>query len=296
MYNTVAQIKLMSGGMSYAIQLSDGKFILVDGGTSFDMDGARLYKYLFDRSGGEKPIIAAWLFTHGHIDHIALASKFMTEYKDCIRIERILYNIPTGEDFNGYDAGSDDGIYENEWFEAVKLYPDAFVHEVHTGEVYNISGATVDVVTSAFDRYPDPPTNRNDTSAVYKITFENGVSFMLLGDAFGDRLSRLIDESSPIYRTEEQLKSDIMQVAHHGLAVVSSESQYEAVYELYRRIAPSVCFWPTFATRFYNDTWCQSEKYIYNRFLLDSVKERNFHSSQTVEINTDDMTVSLVEL
>ena len=292
-HTTVAQMKLDGAGMQYAIRLSDGKFILIDGGVDHDADRARLYRYLCERAEGERPVIAAWLFTHGHYDHVALAAHFMTEYRDAVTIERILYNIPAG-DFNGYDAGGVDGEYEEKWFEAVKLHPNALLHEVKTGEIFSFSGATVEVITSAEDRYPDPPTNRNQTSAVFKLTFESGRSFLVLGDAMGERLVNLIDPAFPVFCPEEKLKSDILQVAHHGLACAAAE-QYEAVRELYRRIAPSVAFWPTSAKRFYNDPWCQAEKHIYNRFLLSHAKERNFHLSQTVEVDTEDMSIAIVE-
>ncbi len=292
-HTTVAQLKLCGAGMCYAIRLSDGKFILVDGGVDHDADRARLYHYMKARTESGIPTVAAWLFTHGHYDHIALAAHFMTEYRDAVRIERILYNIPAG-DFNGYDAGGVDGEYEEKWFEAVKFHPNALLHEVKTGEVFEVSGATVEVIISAYDRYPDPPTNRNQTSAIFKLTFENGRSFMVLGDAMSERLVYLLDPASPIYCPAERLRSDILQVAHHGLAVCAPE-QYEGVRELYRRIAPTVCFWPTSARRFYNDPWCQAEKHIYNRFLLAHAKERNFHLSQTVEVNTEDMSIAIVE-
>lgn len=290
---TVAQLKLDGAGMCYAIRLADGKFILIDGGVDHDADRARLYRYLCERTEGGIPTVAAWLFTHGHYDHIALAAHFMTEYRDALRIERILYNIPAG-DFNGYDAGGVDGEYEEKWFEAVKLHPNALLHEVKTGEVFEISGATVEVILSAFDRYPDPPTNRNETSAIFKLTFESGRSLMILGDAMGERLVKLLDPASPVYCPTERLRSDMLQVAHHGLAVCAY-AQYEAVRELYSRIAPTVCFWPTSAERFYNDPWCQGEKHIYNRFLLAHAKERNFHLSQTVEIDTEDMHIHVTE-
>ena len=295
--STVAQIKLKSGGMSYAIRLTDKKFILIDGGTSFDLDGAYLFDYLSERTEGDRIVIAAWLFTHGHRDHIELAARFMTEYRDKIEIERILYNIPQGIDFCGYDAEVGkgvDAIAEEAWFSAVKLYPEALLHEVGTGEVFSFSGVTVEVLTAAEDRYPDPPTNRNDTSAVYKLTLEGGMRFMVLGDAFGDRLLALLDPASPIYCPEEKLACELLQVAHHGLAV-AGYSQFEGVRELYRKIAPRICFWPTYARRFYNDPWRRDEKYIYNRFLLDSVGSYNFHNSQTVEIKTEDMSVTLVD-
>ena len=43
MSTTLAQLKLQSGGMSYVIHLPEGKFVLIDGGTDFERDGATLH-------------------------------------------------------------------------------------------------------------------------------------------------------------------------------------------------------------------------------------------------------------
>ena len=82
--SSIAQMQL-SSGMSYVVQLNDGRFILIDGGENFDVDGERLYRYLVDKSQDENPVIACWLFTHGHKDHIFLAAEFMEVYKEKIK-------------------------------------------------------------------------------------------------------------------------------------------------------------------------------------------------------------------
>ena len=288
---TVAQMEL-SGGMSYVVQLENGKFILIDGGEHFEVDGERLYRYLCEKSQGEKPVIACWFFTHGHKDHLKLAAEFMYAYKNDVVIENIAYNVPRDIVFNGYDKDKGEEVNEVAWYEAIENFPSAKRCVLKTGETFTFANARVDILATAFDPYPSQPTNRNQVSAVIKITFENGKSFMLLGDAMDERLVALVDPSSSIYCTDDVLKSDIMQTAHHGLKVCS-EKDYASVAELYRKIAPSICIWPQKASRFYNDSWCQSEKYPYHRFLWDTVKERNFHQSQTIVVYIDDLSVEL---
>ena len=294
---TVAQIECKLG-MLYAIQLNDGRFILIDGGKYFEEDSERLYRYLTEKSQTDRPVIACWLFTHGHSDHIQLASHFMEQYKEKIIIENFAYNIPVeGMDFCGYDKRNQSESEANEkaWYQAIEYYPQAARHVLKTKDSFAFANAQVDILSTAFDRYPDPPTDRNETSAILKITFDNKRSFMLLGDSKGERLIKLLDPTSPTYCTNEFLKSDIMQVAHHGL-YVCKPYDYQTVTDLYRTIAPEICFWPTPAARFYNDPWCQSTEYPYNRFLLDSVKEKNFHNSQTVEIDIDDWKIHILKI
>lgn len=290
---TVAQME-MKAGMSYVIQLDDGRFILIDGGEHFDVDGARVYRYLCEKAQGEKPVIAAWFFTHGHRDHVKLAARFMEEYKNDVEIETINYNIPTDVDYTGFDktSGRGDAEAEEMWFKAIENFPNAERHILKTGDTFTFANARVDILTTAFEKYPDPPTSRNHTSAAFKITFANGKSFIVFGDSEGDRLVKLLDPTSPIYCTDETLKSDILQVPHHGLHVARA-TDYDTIVRLYHKIAPKICFWPQKADRFYNDPWCQSEQYPYNRFLLDSVKDKNFHETQTVVVDMDDLRISI---
>ena len=112
----------MKGGMAYVIQLDDGRFVIVDGGEHFDVDGARVFRYLCEKAQGEKPVIAAWFFTHGHRDHIKLAARFMEEYKNDVEIQTIAYNILTDVVYSGFDSTSGRGDAEAEemWFNAVK--------------------------------------------------------------------------------------------------------------------------------------------------------------------------------
>ncbi len=290
---SVAQIELKAG-MAYVIQLDDGRFIMVDGGEHFDVDGERVFRYLCEKAQGKKPVIAAWFFTHGHRDHIKLAARFMEEYKNDVEIQTIAYNIPQDVDYTGFDktSGRGDEAAEEMWFNAVKNLPNTEVRVLKTGGEFIFSNVRANILTTAFEKYPDPPTSRNHTSAAIKFSFACGTSFLVLGDSQGDRLVKMIEEDSPIYCSDEILKSDILQVPHHGLAVARA-SDYDSIVTLYRKIAPKICFWPQKAERFYNDPWCQSEQYPYNRFLFDTVKDKNFHDSQTIVVDMEDLRITL---
>ena len=284
----------MKGGMAYVIQLDDGRFVMVDGGEHFDVDGERVFRYLCEKAQGEKPIIAAWFFTHGHRDHIKLSARFMEEYKNEVEIQTIAYNIPTDVVYSGFDStsGRGDALAEEMWFKAVENLSNTEVRVLKTGEEFTFANVKVNILTTAFEKYPDPPTSRNHTSAAMKFSFTCGTSFLVLGDAQGDRLVKMLEEGSPIYCTDEILKSDILQVPHHGLALARA-NDYDKIVTLYRKIAPKICFWPQKADRFYNDPWCQSEQYPYNRFLFDSVKDKNFHDSHTIVVDMEDLRITL---
>ena len=82
--------------MSYVLQLSDGKFIVVDGGYDTKEDAASIYKILTENkpANHEQPIIAGWFITHLHIDHIGALRNFTNRYKDKVKVEGFYYNFP----------------------------------------------------------------------------------------------------------------------------------------------------------------------------------------------------------
>ena len=74
------------------------------------------------------------------------------------------------------------------------------------------------------------PTNINDTSMIFRVD-ANGQKVLFLGDAHiaeGDRLYA---------KFGDDLKSDIVQMSHHGQGGVRKE-----VYDV---IAPTLCMWPS---------------------------------------------------
>ena len=64
--------------------------------------------------------------------------------------------------------------------------------------------------------------NMNDSSTVYKMTYDGGQTMMLLGDAEWVSSNDLVENRSDL------LKSDIVQVGHHGCGNVSGKC-YELI-------------------------------------------------------------------
>ena len=290
---TVAQMRLLiDGGMSYVIQLKDGRFIIIDGGeTIFNYEQNRdtLWAYLTEKSMGEKPVVAAWFITHCHMDHIDLATAFLRDYREKITVENFAYNFPLeGEEIADIER-------EKAWKAVMKLYPTAKQIVLRTGDVFRFSNVSINVLTTAFDKYPEKVCNQNQTCAVLKFSFDNGRSFMVLSDSEGDRLIKMLEENSPIYCDDNKLKSDILQVAHHGLHC-AEEEQYEQVKTLYEKISPSICFWTISTERFLIDPWVRSPEKIYNKYLFDTVPWRlHFCYNQTTVVDIDDWKITIYE-
>ena len=96
------QVKLVDYGLCYVIRLSDGRLIVIDSGNTFDEDREHLYARLKSDSPHEKPIIAAWIITHPHSDHINCFFLFMQKYASEVIIEKFIYNFPEPDDFVHY--------------------------------------------------------------------------------------------------------------------------------------------------------------------------------------------------
>ena len=292
---TVAQLQ-MQGGMAYVISLCDGRAIVIDGGEATDescyqMNKRVLYNYLKKLSSGGEIGVALWVITHFHSDHVDVAARFLRECREELEIESFLYNCaPTVESFTQSER-EEELSREATWKAAMALYPEARHITPRGGDRLSVVDVTLDILATASDPYPESPTEANSVSSVIKFTFENGRSFMVLGDATGRRLTALVDPESEIYVPEERLKSDILQVAHHGLAV-GREDEYPMITELYQRIAPKVAFWAINEKRFLTDKWCRDPNKTYHKFLLDTVGENNHSNSYTTMVDTSDMSVS----
>jgi beta-lactamase superfamily II metal-dependent hydrolase len=97
----------------------------------------------------------------------------------------------------------------------------ATVHTVRAGDVIEVDEIRFDVIHVPDLAYADK-MNMNDSSTVYKMTYDGGQTMMLLGDAEWVTSNDLVENHADL------LKSDIVQVGHHGCGNVSKEC-YEAI-------------------------------------------------------------------
>ena len=235
----ITSIRQPDNGLGLIMRLPDGRFIIVDGGYKND---DRVYAALRDLVPSGKITIAAWFISHPHNDHYRGFTDFITNHStdSSIVIERLMLNFANPEDFYAVE----DGDTTVEWdvnfiYNTIKEYaPDLTITQVHTGQIIDFGDATMEILYTMEDLMPKELPNINDSSMAIRLKM-GGSSFMILGDT--------CYESGPIMHKMwgEYLKSDMVQIAHHG--------QWPSVESIYHDIAAEVVIVPAKLSRYKSD-------------------------------------------
>ena len=211
--------------MGYVMKTNKGKLIVVDGGTIEDTDN--LIKYI--NKNGRK--VDYWFLTHAHDDHVGAFTKIINNTE--IQVQNIYAST---NELSWYEENEPQRIeFTKTYLETLEKLDDKVVSP-KINDIINIDNITVEVLGI---RNPEITENSgNEQSMVLK--FNTGkTSILILGDTG-------IKSSEKLLNTQkEKLKSDIVQIAHHG--------QAGATKELYEAVKPTKCLWPTTSWLWDND-------------------------------------------
>ena len=207
----------------YLIVTQNGKLVMIDGGQFFDDDVVSDLLHKF------KCEVDYWFITHPHEDHIGAAISIMKNNPEII-IKNFCYSFPEIEWIRdkaerGLDAANAPA-YTSEFLQLVEERAINVI-EIAGGDVFNVDGIEIKVINDLLLCDSNP---LNEASMVLKV-FTANKSILFLGDA-GPQLGNYLLENH-----YEDLKSDIVQMAHHGQSGVTEE--------VYRAIDPEICLWPT---------------------------------------------------
>ena len=220
-YIELTQLKDNSANqmMGYIIKTSTGKVIVVDGGN--DADEPNLVEHI--KALGNK--VDVWFITHPHGDHASAIIRVIEETD--IPIEKIYYTM---NDLEWYKTYAEERAWEAERFynalqnERIKDN----IEEVKLNQIINIDFIKCEILGV---KNPEITNNAfNNSSMVIKMNLEKS-SILFLGDTGEESGDKLLNTQ------KDKLKSDIVQVAHHG--------QRGAKESLYQEIKPTICLWPT---------------------------------------------------
>lgn len=205
--------------MAYGIRTKNDKIVLIDGGTQ--EDAPQLEEYIIQNGG----TVHAWFITHLHTDH-AGAFEVISQNPN-IKIEKIYMSINSKEWHLENDASRAEDI-EN-FFEVMENEQlQQKTTEPQVNDKIKIDNITAEILGI---KNPEITTNAtNNSSMVIKIKV-NHKKILFLGDTGTESSEKLIKQQG------NNLKADIVQMAHHG--------QAGATEELYKIVKPEICLWPT---------------------------------------------------
>lgn len=210
--------------LSAILQTSQGNLIVVDGGLGADGD------YLRSQIQARGSHVAAWLITHPHGDHAGALYRILQDeaagIQSGIQIDGIYYSFADPEWYTANDPTEQ--TMAHAIIGSFSGLPETMLNTVSRGQTIQVDDVTIQVMN---DRYEASSDKGNNAGIVYKV-WVNGKSILFLGDMAEEGGRRLLSEVGA-----EGLKSDIVQMAHHGQNGVDEE--------FYKAVNPSICLWPT---------------------------------------------------
>ena len=214
--------------MGYILKTYNGKLIIIDGGT---VDDTQNLIHKINENGGK---VDYWFITHAHDDHAGAFNEIVN--KTNIEIKNIYVSL---NDYSWYEE------YEPTRIDFTKKLINTLnsekikniVKETQINEKFNIENIKVEILGIKNPEITENPGNEQSMI----IRFDTGkATLLILGDIGKEGSKKLISQQ------KDKLKSDIVQVSHHG--------QNGATKELYQIIKPKICLWPTTKWLWDNDS------------------------------------------
>lgn len=261
-------------GMSFIIRTTTGSFIVIDGGWSGVGEGKNILSILKEQNTGDGlPVVAAWILTHPHSDHIGGMSDIAAAYYDEIDLRRVIFNFTDDELLAQSDSkamlesGSSALKVIRNTLNNQKKWGNTQVIKPHTGDVLYIDGVQVEILQTQEDVFPDTDAllYNNAASMAFKVTAGEH-SALFTGDLSAKYMLSLAN------RYAGTLKSDILQANHHG--------RTHGKTEVYSLVSPTIVLWPTT-----NASFEEYRSKDYNQYLLNNVSRHYISASGSVTLS-----------
>ncbi len=242
------EISGVACGMGYLFLLGDGSFIAIDGGG--EEDGEGFLQLMRDMSCECVPRVALWIITHPHGDHYGAVKKISRSRE--VIIENYYSCMPPS--------------YFKPWAcrdmtEGIADYAEKNI-TAHTGDRFTFGGIMMETLLCCEDmlRYDFERTyiDTNNLSTVVKFTVD-GQSILFAADARTPEYG-LLEKTAG-----EVLKSDILQVSHHGRTGRAHEDAFV------KAVQPTVALWAGNHAQIAHDRTMGANNWIYSE--ESSVKE-----------------------
>lgn len=238
-------------GLSLLYRLSDGSFVIVDGGhdTNSSYWANNLINAITEQAkgyaSGKDIRIAAWFVSHAHGDHMGMLKKEASTFKSKFTVERVITCLMSPKEIqksldssHGSNFGGGEANTANSVRNAAKSVGAEFI-TCHTGQRF-FFGDTVFEILYTVENFAPSTTNALNTSSILvrSITTDKSgksSSVMVMGDITGPAMAIC----TKLYGND--LKCDVVQVAHHGYQTWGND---KAIADSYKIMAPELVIWP----------------------------------------------------
>ena len=205
--------------MGYVIKTNNNNLIVIDGGTKEDTDN------LIENILNNGRIVDYWFITHAHDDHAGAFVKIIKETD--ITVKNVVISL------NQYEWYEENEPLRSEFSkELIDLIHNSriknVVYEPNVNDKIQIDDIDVEILGIRNPEIIENPGNEQSMVIKFKMGEK---SLLILGDTGVKSSEKLINNQ------KEKLKSNIVQMSHHG--------QNGATKELYEQIQPEICLWPT---------------------------------------------------
>ena len=225
---TITQVGLgdsIDNGMLYISKMSDGSFIVIDGGVS----AGYIYDSLVKLAGKTTDIrIAAWLLTHHHSDHAEGFLATSSKYGDRLIVEKVIHCQPRPDQLRPGE-GSDYEAVKNRIVNGIKNFKatNRSLEQIkaHPGMEIYIRDAKITVLATIDTIEPRIISNVNNASMVFRMEVGEK-SIIFLGDSEPMQTKAMYAQFG-----EENFRCDALQLAHHGYGNTNTGNDQHVVNE-----------------------------------------------------------------
>ncbi|HBG28966.1 MAG TPA: hypothetical protein DDX75_17915 [Phycisphaerales bacterium] len=204
---------------SYVIQTFHGKVIVIDGG--FAEDASYLKGFL----GALGNKVHAWFISHQHVDHIEALTTILKKPQG-LEIDKVFGSFLDEEWIKVYEQ---DSLKTASEFNRALHEKEIPILSLKLGQTIKIDGITIKILGI---KNSEITTNAINNSSVVMKFWDKHKSICFLGDIGVEGGRKLLNS-----KFKKELKSDYVQMAHHGQAGVEED--------FYKAVSPKYCIWPT---------------------------------------------------
>ncbi len=212
-----------AAGMGYVFVSENRHLIVVDGGHGEDAE--ELVQLLTDCANDDIPPIDLWIVTHPHLDHYGALCEIAArdDLRKRVRVKQLVYCFPASfRDRNG-KAPCDKA---NRYMEEICTALGAEAHVPTERERMNLNGLELTILFVPPDcgGLTDCTAlhNPNSLSLIFTVQ-RDGRRVMMTGDACPVTMQYCVEKYG------SALKSDILQLPHHGLCDTGNPDFYRLV-------------------------------------------------------------------